>query len=246
MCNTKLASSISEVERCEFCLKHRAVRTLSHGMVPPPIHPWCSAHAVLLSLFEKIPHLRSRPVETVSLSETFPPKLSEAGSPSEIVSELFSPKPSFSNRLSFSRTWNPLRRFCPLLPAFWAHRRNQQILNDYITDIIRRRWDLIQKERDGCLAPAGEHPKEATDGGGSKVASGYGSGTADSGSVEYNRGGGKEGAGNKRRYDILDKVLAAIGPREWGAAAVLQARRKGDILPNLTPERRLHQGQCDG
>lgn len=94
-----------------------------------------------------------------------------------------------------SRTWNPFRRFCPLLPAWWAHIKNQRILNDYITGIIRARWEIIRKERDQAAAAA--------------------NGAAD----------GKDSPPPlERKRDILDKVLDSLEPGEWGSAAVLQVR----------------------
>lgn len=104
------------------------------------------------------------------------------------------------------RTWNPLRRFCPLLPAWWAHIKNQRILNDYITGIIRARWDVILKER--SLAAA------ATSAGASSVSGANGVGGSGDGKAS------SPAAGRKR--DILDKVLDSLEPGEWGAAAVLQ------------------------
>ncbi|CAM9396865.1 unnamed protein product [Hapterophycus canaliculatus] len=92
------------------------------------------------------------------------------------------------------RTWNPLRRFCPLLPAWWAHIKNQRILNDYITGIVRDRWDIIQKEKCKSAAANGvSHSGVADDAGG-------------------------------RKRDILDKVLDSLEPGEWGTAAVMQIR----------------------
>ncbi|CAM9382296.1 unnamed protein product [Ectocarpus sp. 12 AP-2014] len=102
------------------------------------------------------------------------------------------------------RTWNPLRRFCPLLPAWWAHIKNQRILNDYITGIVRARWDIIRKERDQAAA--------ATNG----VADGNGSGGTADGKDPHTHLG--------RKRDILDKVLDSLEPGEWGSAAVLQIR----------------------
>lgn len=106
-----------------------------------------------------------------------------------------------------SRTWNPARRFCPLLPAWWAHIKNQRILNDYITGIVRARWDTIQKER--SLAAAATPV------------------TADGNFASANGGGGSGGArassaAGERKRDILDKVLDSLEPGEWGTAAVLQ------------------------
>eukprot|EP00903_Cladosiphon_okamuranus_P015676 g14474.t1 len=100
------------------------------------------------------------------------------------------------------RTWNPLRRFCPLLPAWWAHIKNQRILNQYITGIIRARWDVIQKER--SLAAAATSPAA------------NGAGGSANGKAWSTAGG--------RKRDILDKVLDAVEPGEWGAATVLQIR----------------------
>lgn len=97
-----------------------------------------------------------------------------------------------------TRTWNPLRRFFPLLPAWWAHIENQRILNDYVAGIIRRRWDLIQKERSAAI-PTGF--RNHGDGGGS----GNGCNVLE-----------------ERRRDILDKVLDALAPDEWGPATERQ------------------------
>ena len=103
-----------------------------------------------------------------------------------------------------SRTWNPLRRFFPLLPAWWAHIENQRILNNYITGIIQRRWNLIQEERRHYSSGAPE---------GNGVPNG----------VASDAGIGDESF-LKRKRDILDKVLDSLEPGEWGMAAVLQAR----------------------
>lgn len=105
-----------------------------------------------------------------------------------------------------------MRRFFPLVPAWWAHIKNQRILNDYITGIIYRRWDLIQAEK---VQPAG--PRENGD----AVATAAGSGVANG------NGGGVGHNGNdspSRRRDILDKVLHSLEPGEWGPAAALQVR----------------------
>ncbi|CAN0335026.1 unnamed protein product [Pylaiella littoralis] len=108
------------------------------------------------------------------------------------------------------RVWNPFRRFCPLLPAWWAHIKNQRILNDYITGIVRARWDIIQKEKEGrFVAPP-------TNGG---------SGADVPGNVP-DVGGDDEGSSpsGERKRDILDKVLESVQPGEWGTAAVMQIR----------------------
>lgn len=115
------------------------------------------------------------------------------------------PRPS-AVRDTPPRTWNPLRRFCPLLPAWWAHIKNQRILNGYITGIIRARWDVIQKER--SLAAAAICP------GASSVFDANGAGGSANGKVSSTAG--------RRKRDILDKVLDALEPGEWGTAAVLQ------------------------
>lgn len=112
------------------------------------------------------------------------------------------PAPPPRNATLFTRTWNPLRRFCPLLPAWWAHIKNQRILNDYITAIVRDRWDIIQKEK-------------------SKAAGANG--------VSHVNGG--DGAGGRKR-DILDKVLDSLEPGEWGSAAVMQVRANGALRRN--------------
>lgn len=122
------------------------------------------------------------------------------------------PPPPHPSRIPI-RTWNPLRRFCPLLPAWWAHIRNQRILNGYITGIIRRRWDLIQKEKLAAAAAA----TAAADGTTNGVGNGDGIGRASKGG-----GGGEVSQG--RRRDILDKVLDSLEEGEWGPAAVLQVR----------------------
>eukprot|EP00752_Nemacystus_decipiens_P007756 g6931.t1 len=102
------------------------------------------------------------------------------------------------------RTWNPLRRFCPLLPAWWAHIKNQRILNDYVTGIVRARWDVIQKERTRTGAAT-----SPTTGSGSSANGVHGDGLSTAG---------------ERKRDILDKVLDSLGPGEWGTATVMQIR----------------------
>lgn len=83
------------------------------------------------------------------------------------------------------------------MPAWWAHIRNQRILNDYITSIVRARWEVIQKERALALTLAeSDGPPDAN-------------------------GPPADPAGGRKR-DILDKVLDSLEPGEWGKAAVLQ------------------------
>lgn len=111
------------------------------------------------------------------------------------------PYPSWKHA---SRTWNPLRRFFPLLPAWWAHIENQRILNGYITGIIRHRWNLIQEEKRHYSSGASKE---------NGVPNGV---TSDAGIGDKSF--------LKRKRDILDKVLDSLEPGEWGMAAVLQAR----------------------
>lgn len=43
------------------------------------------------------------------------------------------------------RTWYPHRAYLPT-PAFWAFRKDVKVLNDYITSVIEKRWQLRQCE----------------------------------------------------------------------------------------------------
>ena len=115
------------------------------------------------------------------------------------------------------RTWNPLRRFFPLLPAWWAHIKNQRILNDYITGIVRARWDVIQKER--SLA--------------SGVSSAKGAGGSGGGNASPTAGG--------RKRDILDKVLDSLEPGEWGTATVMQVSK---VYHQLAPPALKYTHRC--
>lgn len=113
-----------------------------------------------------------------------------------------------------NRTWNPMRRFFPLMPAWWAHIKNQRILNDYITGIIYRRWDLIQTEK--------AHPAGTRQNGNAGVtAAGNGAANGNGHGVGHN-----EKVSPPRTRDILDKVLDSLDPAEWGPAAVLQVRAR--------------------
>lgn len=105
-----------------------------------------------------------------------------------------------------------MRRFFPLLPTWWTHIKNQRVLNDYITGIIYRRWDLIQAEK---AQPAGA--RENGDAG--ATASGNGAANGNGGGVGHD-----EKVSRPRRRDILDKVLHSLEPGEWGPAVALQVR----------------------
>lgn len=105
-----------------------------------------------------------------------------------------------------------MRRFFPLMPAWWAHIKNQRILNDYITGIIYRRWDLIQTEK---ANPAGARKN----GNGGVTAAGNGAANGNGRGVGHD-----EKVSPPRTRDILDKVLDSLDPAEWGPAAVLQVR----------------------
>jgi cytochrome P450 len=43
------------------------------------------------------------------------------------------------------RTWNPERMYLPM-PAFFKFRKDVKKLNDYVTSLIIKRWDLRQQE----------------------------------------------------------------------------------------------------
>lgn len=108
-----------------------------------------------------------------------------------------------------------MRRFFPLMPAWWAHIKNQRMLNDYITGIIYSRWDLIQREKKAQPAGARENGRAGVTAAGNGAANGKGAGV---------RVGHDGKVSPTRRRDILDKVLASLEPGEWGSAAVLQVR----------------------
>ena len=110
-----------------------------------------------------------------------------------------------------------MRRFFPLLPAWWAHVKNQRILDDYITSIICRRWDLIQIEK-AQAAGAKENGSAGVTAAGNGAANGNGRGV-----------GHNEKVSPTRRRDILDKVLDSLEPGEWGPAAVLQVRALSNV-----------------
>lgn len=95
--------------------------------------------------------------------------------------------------------------------AFWAHRKNQKILNDYITGIILRRWDLIQSEKKRNVSTNGH----------TGISNGHANGTGGA-KIAKSNGNGHAGEFQERRRDILDKVLAALEPGEWGPAVVRQ------------------------
>lgn len=46
------------------------------------------------------------------------------------------------------RVWNPVRSFCFFMPSFWTHKRNCARLNDYVSSLIFKRWDLRNKEKE--------------------------------------------------------------------------------------------------
>lgn len=135
------------------------------------------------------------------------------------------------------RTWNPLRRFCPFLPAWWAHIKNQRILNEYITGIIVRRWDLLQRENNISSMSRSSTPENFRvdngvngysacgnvngSGGDTKAAPTDNGELSSVGSMGAGAASGRVSTG--RRRDILDKVLASLEPDEWGQAAILQA-----------------------
>ncbi|CAM9495085.1 unnamed protein product, partial [Choristocarpus tenellus] len=112
------------------------------------------------------------------------------------------------------RVWNPAREFCPLLPAWWAHRRNTIVLNKYITRVIQQRWSLLrqrdlEQQRKACESTDVNHGQ-----------GGQGQGQ------ENQEGKGANGSvlRQKRQPDILDKVLGLLEPGEWGPAVVRQIR----------------------
>lgn len=77
------------------------------------------------------------------------------------------------------RTWDPSRMYLPS-PAMVSHWLAVKRLNDYVSSLIRKRWELRRQEQA--------------------------------------RGD------NSRKKDVLDKVLSAIAPADWGEGAVRQIR----------------------
>lgn len=51
-----------------------------------------------------------------------------------------------------ARTWNPERMYLPT-PSWFKYHRDVKKLNDYVTDIIRKRWTLRQKEAADSSSP---------------------------------------------------------------------------------------------
>lgn len=77
------------------------------------------------------------------------------------------------------RTWDPSRMYLPS-PAMFKNWMAVKRLNDYVSSLIRKRWDLRMTE------------KASND--------------------------------DSRKKDVLDKVLSAISPEDWGAGVVRQIR----------------------
>lgn len=77
------------------------------------------------------------------------------------------------------RTWDPSRMYIPS-PAMFQHWVAVWRLNNYVSSLIRKRWELRMTEK----------------------------ATGD----------------DSRKKDVLDKVLGAISPDEWGAGAIRQIR----------------------
>ena len=56
---------------------------------------------------------------------------------------LYLPIVDESNR----RTWHPYRSYLPFLPAFWLYQSNTYQLNQYVSQLVRKRWKLRCQER---------------------------------------------------------------------------------------------------
>jgi cytochrome P450 len=56
---------------------------------------------------------------------------------------LYLPIVDESNR----RTWHPYRSYLPMLPAFWFYQSNVYRLNQYVSQLVRKRWKLRCQER---------------------------------------------------------------------------------------------------
>lgn len=78
------------------------------------------------------------------------------------------------------RTWHPHREFL-LTPSWFRFQANVKKLNDYVSGLITKRWDLRKKEAAAKVPPS-------------------------------------------RKMDVLDKILSAVKPEEWGVTAINQVR----------------------
>lgn len=144
---------------------------LGNGLVTTKGSSWTKQRKLLSSylrqeILEQIPQMAYDAVERLSL------KLDQhvkSGKPIEMAEEfrsltlgviaevLLSLSPEESDQTfakmylpimeeSNKRVWNPMRMFMIFLPAWWEHRNHVKSLNDYLTGLINKRWELRIKE----------------------------------------------------------------------------------------------------